>query len=73
MKSKKFLTISREVLHSYPLLCEHIHSALKKDVPYVSPTSQDELIDITAKDMIQDNYFKKLKKQNTILFLEICY
>ena len=44
-----------EILRSYPLLCEHIHSALKKDVPYVSPTSQYELTDITAKDMIQDN------------------
>ena len=42
--SGNFLAIVRQVKHRYLLLYEHIHSTLRKDFFYMSPTNQNELI-----------------------------
>ena len=47
------LAIVRQVAYRYLLLYEHIHTALRKHFFYMSPASQNELIDIVAKYTIQ--------------------
>ena len=47
-----FLAIARQVTHCYLLLYEHIHSPLQKDISYMSPASQNKLIDVAAKYII---------------------
>ena len=50
-----FLAIVREIANYYPLLHEHVFTPLRKDVSYMSPTSQNELIEIIGKRIIQKN------------------
>ena len=46
------LAIVWQVTHCYHLLYEHIHSVLRKNLSYMSPTVQNELIGIVAKYII---------------------
>ena len=48
-----FVTIVWQVTHWYHLLYEHIHSPLRKDVSYMISTSQNDLIGIVAKYILQ--------------------
>ena len=48
-----FLAIVWQVKHLYLLLYEHISSTLRRQSFYMSPTSQNELIGIVAKYIIQ--------------------
>ena len=41
-----FLSILTEVVHYHPVLQEHLEEPFREDVIYVSPTSQNEMIDI---------------------------
>ena len=41
-----FLALVREIAHYYPLLKKHLEDPRRKDVTYLSPKSQNELIDI---------------------------
>ena len=51
--SGNFLTLVQEVAHYYPLLKSHLEEPLRKDVKYLGPKSQNELIDIIGKRLIQ--------------------
>ena len=46
------LTLVHEIDHYYPLLKNHLEGSLLKDVKYVGPKSQNELIDIIDKKLI---------------------
>ena len=48
-----FLALVREIAHYYPLLKKHLEDPLLKDVIYLSPKSQNELIDIIGIRIIQ--------------------
>ena len=48
-----FLALVREIAHYYPLLKKHLEDPLPKDVTYLSPKSQNELIDIIGIRIIQ--------------------
>ena len=48
-----FLTLVHEIAHYYPLLKNHLDDSLRKDVKYLGPKSQNELIDIIGKKLIQ--------------------
>ena len=48
-----FLALVREVAHYYPLLKKHLEDPLRKDVTYLRPKSQNELIDIIGIRIIQ--------------------
>ena len=56
-----FLAIVREIANYYPLLHEHIFAPLRKDVLYMSPTSQNELIEIIGKSIIQKRFIEEIK------------
>ena len=55
------LAIVREIANYYPLLHEHIFTPLRKDVLYMSPTSQNELIEIIGKRIIQKKFIEEIK------------
>ena len=48
-----FLTLVNEIPHYYPLLKNHLEDSLRKDVKYLGPKSQNELIGIIDKKLIQ--------------------
>ena len=48
-----FLTFVHEIAHYYPLLKNRLDDSLRKDVKYLGPKSQNELIDIIGKKLIQ--------------------
>ena len=48
-----FLALVREIAHYYPLLKKHLEDPLPKDVTYLSPKRQNELIDIIGIRIIQ--------------------
>ena len=48
-----FLSILTEVAHYYPVLQEHLEETFRKDVTYLSPTSQNEMTDIIGKNIVQ--------------------
>ena len=48
-----FLTLVHEIAHYYPLLKNHLDDSLRKDVEYLGPKGQNELIDIIGKKLIQ--------------------
>ena len=48
-----FLTLVHEIAHYYPLLKNHLEDSLRKDVKYLGPKSQNELINIIRKKLIQ--------------------
>ena len=56
-----FLAIVREIANYYPLLHEHVFTPLRKDVSYMSPTSQNELIEIIGKRIIQKKFIEEIK------------
>ena len=41
-----FFTLVYEIAHYYPLIRNHLEDSLRKDVIYLGPKSQNELIDI---------------------------
>ena len=43
-----FLALVHEIAHYYPLLKKHLEDPLHKDVTYLSPKCQNELIDIIS-------------------------
>ena len=61
VKSRKFLAIAWQVTHCYLLLYEHIYLPLRKDISYMSPASQNELIAIAAKYIVQKWLFLQTK------------
>ena len=56
-----FLAILWEIANYYPLLHKHIFTPLRKDVSYMSPTSQNELIEIIGKRIIQKKFIEEIK------------
>ena len=48
-----FLALVREIAHYYPLLKKHLEDPLSKDVTYLSPKRQNEVIDIIGIRIIQ--------------------
>ena len=57
-----FLSVLTEVAHCYPVLQEHLEERFRKDVTYLSPTSQNEMIDIIGKNIIQATLVDGAKK-----------
>ena len=49
-----FLAIVQEIAHHNPALKDHIEAPLRKDVSYMGPKSQNELIKIIGKNYIQE-------------------
>ena len=47
-----FLSLIHGITHYYPLLKNHLDDSLRKDVKYLGPKSQNELIDIIGKKLI---------------------
>lgn len=60
--SGNFLAIFWKVAHCCPLLYEHIHLTLRKDMSYMSLTSQNELIDNDSKFIIQKRFTEDIKE-----------
>ena len=58
----KFLSIFTDISNSYPMLQEHLEEPLQKDVTYLSPTSQNKMIDIIGKNIIQATLLDEVKK-----------
>ena len=56
-----FFAIVWEIANYYPLLHEHIYVSLRKDVSYMSPASQNELIEIIEKHIIQKRFIEEIK------------
>ena len=56
-----FLAIFREIANYYPLLHEHVFTPLRKDVSHMSPTSQNELIEIIGKRIIRKKFIEEIK------------
>ena len=56
-----FLAIVWEIANYYPFLHEHIFTPLRKDVSYMNPTSQNELIEIIGKRIIQKRFIEEIK------------
>ena len=44
------------------MLLEHLEKPLREDVTYLSPTSQNEMIDIVGKNIIQATLLDGVKK-----------
>ena len=57
-----FLALVRETAHYYPLLKKHLEDPLRKDVTYLSPKSQNELIDIIGIRIIQKNLVDEIRE-----------
>ena len=57
-----FLALVREIAHYYPLLKKHLEDLLRKDVAYLSPKSQNELIDIIGIRIIQKKLVDEIIK-----------
>ena len=57
-----FLSILTEVAHYYPVLQEHLEEPFRKDVTYLSPTNQNEMIEIIGKNIIQETLLVRVKK-----------
>ena len=58
-----FLTIVQEIAHHNPALRDHIEAPLRKDVSYLGPKSQNELIEIIGKKCIQERLVKEMKER----------
>ena len=56
-----FLAIVWEIANYYTLHHEHVFTPLRKDVSYMSPTSQNELIEIIGKRIIQKTFIEEIK------------
>ena len=48
-----FLTLVHRIVHYYPFLKNYLDDSLRKDVKYLGPKSQNELIDTIGKKLIQ--------------------
>ena len=55
-----FLAIVCEIAHYYPLSKKHLENPLRKDVTYLSPKSQNELIDIIGIQIIQKKLINEI-------------
>ena len=51
-----FLAIVREIVNYYPFVHEHICSPIRKETFYMNPTSQNKLIEIIGKQIIQKRF-----------------
>ena len=56
----KFLALVHEIAHYYPLLKNHLENSLCKDVKYLLPKSQNELLDIISKKLIQRKIIEEI-------------
>ena len=68
-----FLVIVQKIAHHNPALRDHIEAPLRKDVSYLGPKSQNELIEIIGKKCIQERFVKEMKaaKYHSILADEV--
>ena len=57
-----FVSILTEIPHYYPVLQEHLEEPFRKDTTYLCPTSQNEVIDIIGKNIIQATLLDGVKK-----------
>ena len=57
-----FLSILTAVAHNCPVLQEHLEEPFRTDVTYLSPTNQNEMIDIIGKNIIQETLLDGVKK-----------
>jgi len=55
-----FLALVYEIAHYYPLLKKHLEDPKRKDVKYLGPKSQNELINIIGIHMIQKHLVKEI-------------
>ena len=65
------LAIVKEIANSNSVWKEHTAKAIREDVIYLSPKSQNELIDLIRRNFIQSNYRKKSKNKKYMLFLRL--
>ena len=56
-----FLAIVKEIANSNPILKEHIEKPIRKDVTYVRPKSQNELIELIGRNFIQCKLLEDIK------------
>ena len=56
-----FLAIVREISNYYPFVHEHICSSFHKEAFYMNPTSQNKLIEIIGKQIIQKRFIQEIK------------
>ena len=56
-----FIAVLRELSHYYPDLDKHLREPLRKDVTYLSPKSQNELINVIGKKVIQAKLIEEIK------------
>ncbi|XP_065642982.1 uncharacterized protein LOC136074574 [Hydra vulgaris] len=61
---RNFLAIVQEIARHNAELNTHIQTPLRKDVSYLSPKSQNELIDIIGKKCIQERLINEIKAAN---------
>ena len=57
-----FLAVVKEIANSNPILKKHIEKPVRKDVTYLSPKSQNELIDLIGRNFIQYKLLEEIKK-----------
>ena len=55
-----FVTSVHEIAHYYLLSKNHLTDSLRKEVKYLGPKSQNELIDIIGKKLIQRRIIEKI-------------
>lgn len=56
-----FIAFLREIANYYPDLEEHMMNAVRKKTTYLSPQSQNEMIDIIGTKMIQEKLIREIK------------
>ena len=56
-----FLAIVKEICNYSPELTNHLENPARSDVTYLRPKSQNELIDVIGKKMIQARLVKEIK------------
>ena len=57
-----FLSVLREAVHYYPVVQGNLEESFRKDVTYLSPTSQKEMIDIIENNIIQATLLDEVKE-----------
>ena len=72
-----FLTIVKKIAHSNPILKEHIEKPIRKDVTYLSPKSQNELIQCKLLEEIKKSkihaiFADEIKSSNDEI-ISICF
>ena len=70
-----FIAILKEVAHHYPDLQEHISNPLRKKATYLSPYSQNEMIEVIGNKIIKSDIIDEIKQArfHTVSLDEVTY